>query len=78
MYYVYILRCRDKTYYVGITQNIKKRLREHKEKKNKYTKSRLPVKLEWIGVFKNKDLASGFEKYLKTGSGRAFMKKRLI
>ncbi|MBI4836885.1 MAG: GIY-YIG nuclease family protein [Candidatus Portnoybacteria bacterium] len=78
MYYVYILLCLDKSYYVGLTDNIRKRLSEYNQKMCKYTKSRLPVKLVWVGIFGNKKIAARFEKYLKSGSGNAFMKKRLI
>ena len=78
MYYVYILFCSDKTYYVGLTENIKKRIIEHRNGLVDYTKYRLPIKIVWIGMFKNKKIAAGFEKYLKTGSGNAFFKKRLV
>jgi putative endonuclease len=47
MYHVYILECADKTLYVGSTNNLEKRLREHNELKSgaHYTKIRRPVKL---------------------------------
>ena len=78
MHFVYILLCSDKTFYVGLTHNIKKRISEHNNGLIYYTKSKLPVKLWWVGVFKNKCIAAKFEQYLKTGSGNAFFKKRLI
>ena len=78
MHYVYILRCSDNTYYVGLTENIKARFREHAEKECRYTKSRLPVQLIWFAVFCNKKKAAAFEQYLKSGSGNAFFKKRLV
>jgi putative endonuclease len=44
---VYILRCWDGTLYTGITNNMVKRLRAHREGKGaKYTRGRLPVYLE--------------------------------
>jgi putative endonuclease len=43
---VYLLRCRDKTLYTGITNNVEKRLAAHNTGTGaKYTKSRRPVKL---------------------------------
>jgi putative endonuclease len=43
---VYLLRCRDKTLYTGITNNVEKRLAAHNNGTGaKYTKSRRPVKL---------------------------------
>ncbi|MFA6306496.1 MAG: GIY-YIG nuclease family protein [Patescibacteria group bacterium] len=78
MYYIYILFCSDETYYVGLTENIKKRIIQHKNSLVDYTKYRLLIKVIWIGIFKNKKIAANFEKYLKTGSGNAFFKKRLV
>ena len=43
---VYILECSDKTYYIGITNNLEKRLKDHQGgKAARYTARRLPVKL---------------------------------
>lgn len=49
MYFVYILECSDKTLYVGSTNNLEKRLREHNELKSgaHYTKIRRPVLLKY-------------------------------
>lgn len=49
LYFVYILECADGTYYVGSTNNIEKRLREHNFAKNgaHYTKIRRPVILKY-------------------------------
>lgn len=46
-YYVYLLCCSDNTYYVGCTNNIEKRIREHNHSKSgaHYTKIRRPVRL---------------------------------
>lgn len=46
-YFVYILECSDKTYYVGCTNNLEKRIGEHNRSKSgaHYTKIRRPVKL---------------------------------
>ena len=46
---VYIVKCSDKTFYTGITNNIKLRLETHNAGKGaKYTKSRLPVILVYL------------------------------
>lgn len=49
MYFVYILECADGTLYVGSTNNLEKRLREHNELKSgaHYTKIRRPVMLKY-------------------------------
>jgi predicted GIY-YIG superfamily endonuclease len=76
--YVYILRCADNKIYVGCTNNLRDRTMRHNRGYNFYTKGRLPVKLIFYCCFLNKYLAYGFEKYLKSGSGRAFMLRHLI
>ena len=78
MYYVYKLKCSDGTFYKGCTSDLNERINRHKMGSVKYTQSRLPIELVTYTVFSNKYRAYDFEKYLKTGSGRAFMKKRLI
>ena len=78
MFYVYILQCRNKRFYVGCTNNLKLRVERHKLGYNKYTKGVLPVSLVYYCCFPNKYLAYNFEKYLKSGSGRAFLSKHLI
>ncbi len=42
------------------------------------TKSNLNYQLEWYCAFQTRDQAVAFEKYLKTGSGIAFMRKRFF
>lgn len=47
-YYVYILKCADKSYYTGVTNDLEKRLRQHNgliKGGAVYTRSRRPVKL---------------------------------
>lgn len=79
MYYTYVLR-NNKTnrYYIGYTPNLKNRLQKHTEGKVYSTKSNKHYQLEWYCAFKTKSQALEFEKYLKTGSGVAFMKKRFF
>jgi len=45
--YVYILKCCDNSYYIGITGNLEKRLEEHQSGyyKDSYTFKRRPVRL---------------------------------
>lgn len=78
MYFVYILRCSNKSIYTGCTNSIKERIKRHRNGKVFSTKNKLPLKLIYLSIFSNKYLAYNFEKYLKSGSGRAFIKKHLI
>lgn len=78
MYYVYILRLKDGTYYVGFTANLKGRFRVHNQGSVSSTKNLRPLKLLFYAAFISKLKAIEFEKYLKTSSGFAFRNKRLI
>ncbi len=74
MYYVYSLKCKV-GYYIGCTEDIKERLERHNAGYVPATADRLPVRLEFYVAIKDKYKAFEFEKYLKSGSGRAFVKK---
>lgn len=79
MYYTYILyNYVTGRYYIGYSPDLKNRLKKHLSGKVKPTKSNLNYELVWYCAFKTRDQAISFEKYLKTGSGIAFMKKRLL
>ena len=52
-YYVYILRCADSSYYVGVTNDLQRRLIEHQSDRNPkhYTFSRRPVELLYYELY---------------------------
>jgi putative endonuclease len=54
MYFVYIVECSDKSFYVGCTNNPEKRLEQHNNSKwgAHYTKIRRPVILRYKEQFK--------------------------
>jgi putative endonuclease len=78
MWFVYLLKCSDGTYYTGCTIDLDERIKRHQKGENTYTRFRLPILLISYIAFSNKYKAFEFEKYLKSGSGKAFAKKRLI
>jgi predicted GIY-YIG superfamily endonuclease len=78
MWHVYILKCSDGTFYTGCTSDMNGRFNRHNNGQVKYTSSRLPVDLIVTISFNDKYKAYDFENYLKSGSGKAFMKKRFI
>jgi len=77
MYYVYSLKCKD-GFYVGCTDDLKDRVSRHVNGHVPATKGRRPVSLEFYVAMTDKYKAFGFEKYLKSGSGRAFINKHLL
>ncbi len=70
LYYVYILRCNDNTYYTGVTNDVVRRLSEHQEGKdsNSYTFKRKPVQLVFYTEFSNIEVAIEKEKQIKKWS----------
>ena len=80
-YYVYILRSKkdSKQIYIGYTGNLENRMEDHQNPKaSAYTRQYAPWELETYVVFKDKQPAQQFEIYLKSHSGRAFLKKHLL
>lgn len=52
-FYVYIVQCRDGTYYTGYTPDIKKRVELHNKGKGaKYTRDRRPIELVWYKEYR--------------------------
>jgi predicted GIY-YIG superfamily endonuclease len=80
MWYVYILRSQSHPdeEYTGASQNLRHRISDHNAGKSPHTAKCRPWRLLWYGAFSGKMQALAFEAYLKSHSGRAFAKKRLI
>ena len=79
MHYVYLIKSSQTgKVYVGLTTDIDRRFKEHNRGKVGSTQSAMPWELATYVVFSNKEKAKDFEKYLKSHSGRAFAKKRLL
>lgn len=79
MYYTYILlSSKSHIFYFGSTNDLQKRLNLHNAGEVKSTKPHLPWKLVWYGAFETEKQARDFERYLKTGSGKAFAYKRFV
>ena len=75
--YVYILEScsNSEKFYSGMTSDIRARLKKHNEGSVNHTSKYKPWQIRAAIYFSNKARAVTFEKYLKTGSGRAFQKK---
>jgi len=79
MKYVYILQSLEdeKRHYIGLTENLKERLRIHNAGKVLHTAKYRPWRVNTYIAFSDEERAAAFERYLKSSSGRAFGKKRL-
>lgn len=64
-HFVYILKCKDGSFYTGITWNIEKRINEHNKGLSLATKGRLPVELVYSEEFIDKFRAAQREKEIK-------------
>jgi len=79
MTYVYVLRTisNPEHYYVGITGDLRARLKKHNAGEVPHTTKYRPWTIKTYIAFTDDQQAIAFEKYLKSPSGRAFAKKRL-
>ena len=78
-YFVYLLiSLKDFSYYVGSTENLSTRLKDHNNQRSRYSSGKVPWKLIWYSAFQDKSKAYKFERYLKEGSGFAFRNKHLV
>jgi putative endonuclease len=77
-FYVYVLLSgADNLFYTGYTKNLISRMKEHQSGNVKSTAHRLPLQLiYWEGCLNQQD-ATRREKYLKSGSGKIYLRKRL-
>lgn len=79
MFYVYILQSVTfpENFYIGFTDNLKKRLHDHNAGYSTHTKKFMPWRLKNYIAFDDEQKAKNFEIYLKTHSGRKFCKNHL-
>jgi putative endonuclease len=79
MKYVYLLESINfpKETYIGLTDDLRKRLVAHNAGQATHTNKFKPWRLVTYVAFTDETKAVAFERYLKSSSGRAFAKKRL-
>jgi predicted GIY-YIG superfamily endonuclease len=79
MHFVYVLESADgQHWYFGVTNDVKRRLAEHNAGKSTHTNKFKPWILRLCVTFRGHKRAEEFEDYLKSHSGRAFMKKHFM
>ena len=78
--FVYVLRSLSDParHYVGLTSHVARRLETHDSGGSIHTLANRPWQLVVAIEFSNVNSAIAFERYLKTGSGRAFAKRHFI
>lgn len=78
MWYVYFLPLNNGDIYVGSTDDLKRRIHSHQNGEVVSTKHFQPIKLKSYIAVETQTQARKLERYFKTGSGRAFSKKRIL
>jgi len=69
MWYVYILECQNKVLYTGVTNNINRRIKNHKQSNGgHYTSYNRPKRILYTEGFKNKSEAKSREEQIKRWS----------
>lgn len=77
-FFVYVLESqKDGNWYTGYTQDLKNRIKEHNEGLVKSTSHRIPFKLIYAEISLHQYDAIPREKYLKSGPGKRYLKRRL-
>jgi putative endonuclease len=78
MWYVYFLELRNGDIYVGSTDDLRRRINSHQRAQVVSTKEFLPAVLRSYIAVTEKTIARKLERYFKSGSGKAFAKKRFL
>lgn len=74
-YYVYVIKSQlEGRLYKGMTNDVEKRLREHNAGKSFSTKPYIPWSLVYFKAYETRIEAREYEKFLKSGSGREFLR----
>ena len=77
-YYTYILKSKkDGKLYTGFTNDLRKRLSQHNKGQSTYTKGRGPFSVIYYEACLSEEKARSRELYLKTGTGKRYLKNRL-
>ena len=80
MTYVYLIESvrYQGHHYVGLTDDLKQRFAQHNEGKSPHTRKFKPWNLIAYTAFADPPTAVAYEKYLKSGSGKTFLKRHFF
>jgi len=77
MYIVYVLRDKDNKFYKGVTNNLSRRLKEHRGKHTTTTSRMSDLSVVYTEKYSSFEIARERELYLKSAAGRRFIKKKI-
>ena len=75
--YTYVLLCADGQWYIGSTNDLRRRIEQHREGRCPDTAKRRPVQLVYYEACRSLEAARTREQQLKTGYGRGYLNQRL-
>ncbi|MBV8392125.1 MAG: GIY-YIG nuclease family protein [Alphaproteobacteria bacterium] len=78
MWYVYFLKLKNDDIYVGSTNDLRRRFESHERGQVTSTRAFLPLSLQSYVAVADETTARALELYFKSGSGKAFAKKRFL
>jgi putative endonuclease len=78
MWYVYFIELRNKDLYVGSTNDLRRRFNSHQRGQVTSISKYLPAALRLYVAVNEESIARSLERYFKSGSGKAFAKKRFL
>jgi putative endonuclease len=80
VYHVYVIVSENipARYYIGFSTRPRERLQEHNSGKNPSTVAHIPWRFGAVFSFPSEQQARRFERYIKGGSGRAFLKRHVL
>jgi putative endonuclease len=78
MWYIYFLELNNSSVYVGSTNDLKRRVHSHQNGDVTSTNLLRPIKLKSYVAVETEEQARKLELYFKSGSGKAFLKKRFL
>jgi len=78
MWYVYFLELSNRDIYIGSTNDLRRRFKSHQQGHVVSTRQHLPVVLRAYVAVADEVTARSLERYFKSGSGKAFAKKRFL
>lgn len=78
MWYVYFLKLDNGDIYVGSTDDLKRRFKSHQNGQVVSTRNKRPMILSAYVAVTDENAARRLERYFKSGSGKAFAKKRFL
>jgi putative endonuclease len=78
MYHVYVIQSRQGLIYTGQTKDLEDRVRQHNKGRSQWTSQDIDWTAIYSRSFETRSDAMQYERWLKTGAGRDFLKNNVL